>query len=353
MKLYPHVSLFFSIWLVSILLISYFGFLRLPHSGTFGNNFFQSFSNWDGGHYLGIAEFGYSEKFQYAFFPLYPMLVRFLNGIIGSFFWSGVIVSLICSFLGIQLFYKLALLYFDKTIAKKVILLLLVFPTSFYFLTAYSEGLFFLLVVASFLFFKKSKFLYAAIFVSLASVTRIAGLGLVLALILEIQITTGFNKKNWFILLSPLGFLIYCFYLFNQTGDPFYFLQAELHWQRSLTIPYISFWETIKSLSIPGFAAKNFNALLDLGFAVFGVGLTIRSFRFLPPAFCIYALISVLFPLFTPTLSSIPRFLLPIFPIFMLLANIKKEGLIFGYQLISTMLLAVFTILFVCGYWVS
>ena len=79
MKLYPNVSYIFIIWLVSVLLIAYFSFSTVPHSGKFGNDFWESLANWDGGHYLGISQKGYMEKYQYAFFPLYPLAIRALN----------------------------------------------------------------------------------------------------------------------------------------------------------------------------------------------------------------------------------------------------------------------------------
>lgn len=353
MKLYPNISIIFLIWLAAILFISFFGFLTLPHSGKFNNVFFKSFSNWDGGHFLGIAEFGYSQKFQYAFFPLYPLIIRLVNEITHNFFWSAILISILSAFLGMHLLYQMVSIFFDKKLAEKVIILILFFPTSFFFLTAYSEGLFFLLVIATFYFLKKKQLFFATVLASLASVTRLAGLSLILGLIVEVVVTYGINKKNWYILLAPLGFLIYCWYLYSKMGDPFYFIVAELHWQRGITIPTVSFWETIKSLSQSGFINNNFTAFLDLIFAILGVGLAIRTFRFLPPSFSIYSLVSVLLPLFTPTLASMPRFLLPIFPIFILLAQTKNKYLNFGYQLISIMLLSIFTILFVNGYWVS
>lgn len=353
MELYPKINLIFLIWLAAILFISYFGFSTIPHSGKFSEEFLKSFSNWDGGHYLGIAQHGYSEKFQFAFFPLYPLSLRAVNQVIQDYSIAAILTSVVSSFLGLHLLYKLISLDFEKKLAEKVVLSLLIFPTSFYFLTAYSEGLFFLLVVAAFYFLRSRKLLWATVFASLASATRLAGLALVLGLILEIIIAYGINRKNWYVLFAPLGFLIYCWYLLTLTGDPFYFISAETYWQRNLTVPAVSFWETIKNLSQAGFINNNFNTFLDLIFAIFGVGLAVRTFRFLPPSFSIYSLASVLLPLFTPTLSSMPRFLLPIFPIYILISLSKNKFLIFGYQLISIMLLSIFTILFVCGYWVS
>lgn len=353
MKLYPNISIFFLIWLLVILFVSFLGFLTLPHSGNFSNDFFKSFSNWDGGHFLGIAQAGYSEKFQYAFFPIYPLTIRGVNEITQNFLVSAILISVTSTFLGLQLLYKLITFDFNKKIAERVILFMLIFPTSFYFLTAYSEGLFFLFVISTFLFLRKGNLFLAAVFAVFSSATRIQGLAVVLALLLEVQLRGGFNKKNWYVILSPMGALIYSFYLYQNTGDPFYFLQAEHYWQRNLAVPAVSFWETIKSLSQSGFINNHFNAFLDLIFAIFGVGLAVRAFRFLPSSYSIYILASVLFPLFTPTLSSMPRFLLPIFPIFILIALTKNKFFTFGYQLISIMLLSAFTILFINGYWVS
>ena len=353
MKLYPKVSTIFIIWALAISAIFFFGFSNFPHSGKFSNNFWENLANWDGGHYLGIAREGYKEKFQYAFFPLYPLAIKATNQIIQNFLVSAILISVSSAFLGLHLLYKLVAMDFDKKVARYTIFLLLIFPTSFYFLTAYSEGLFFLLAVATFFFLRKGNLGLAVILAALASATRLVGLAVVLGLILEVWTTRGINKTNWYIFLAPLGFIIYCWYLFNTTGDPFYFMTAQLHWQRSLALPIIGFWETLRNLATPGFITQNFSAFLDLIFAVFGVGMIIRAFRFLPIAYGVYGLVSVLLPLFTPSLSSVPRFLLPVFPIFILMALVKNQNIIYAYKIISLMLLSAYSILFISGYWVS
>src|SRR3990167_10376612 len=220
MRLYPNITYIFIIWLTVVLSVAYFGFSTLPQSGKFNNNFWESLGNWDGGHYLGIAESGYSEKFQYAFFPLYPLVIKALNQITQNYLLAAILISVAATFLGLHLLYKLVAGDFDKKIAEKAILALLFFPTSFFFLTAYSEGLFFLLTIAAFYFLRTRKLFWAVVFASLASATRLSGLAVVLGLIIEVYLTEGINKKNWYILLSPLGFLIYCYFLYTNTGDP-------------------------------------------------------------------------------------------------------------------------------------
>lgn len=353
MKLYPKISAFFFIWFVCMTVIFFFGFTNFPHSENFEPDFLKNLANWDGGHFLGIAKYGYIEKYQYAFFPLYPLLINIVSNLTRDYLTAALIISITCAFLTIHLLYGLVRLDFDKKIAQKVILLLLLFPTSFYLLTVYSESLFLFLTIGTYFFSRKKKLLLAIMFASLASATRLAGLAVAVGLLIEVLTTSGLSRKNWFVVFSFSGFLIYCLYLYKTIGDPFYFLVAEQHWQRNIAIPIFGFWETIKSLSNPKFIINHFNTFLDLSFTIFGTGFVIRTFRFLPPSYSVYSLLSLLIPLFTPTLSSMPRFLLPIFPIFILVALTKKDYLIFAYKLISIMLLSAFAILFINGYWVS
>jgi len=352
MKLYPNVSILFCVWSLSVLTIFYFGFSSFPHSGLFPNDFVKNLANWDGGHYLGIAKEGYSQKYQYAFFPLYPLAIRVLSQLTQNFLAAAILISLVSTFLGINLLYKLVALDFDKKIAEKAVTAFLFFPTSFFLLTAYSEGLFFLLAVATFYFLRKNKLFWATVAASFASATRLVGLAVVAGLLIEVWTTQGMNRKNWYILLAPLGFVIYCIYLYHQTGDPLYFITAENHWQRTLVVPGVGFWETLRQLVSQG-VNTNFNVLVDFFFAIFGVGFALRSFRFLPSGLASYSLFAIGIPLLSPTLLSMPRFLLPVFPIFILMALIKRPLIQCSLQTFSLMLLAIFTALFITGYWVS
>lgn len=353
MKLYSNINLFFIIWFLSILSIAFVGFITIPHSNRFSNDFFNSFSNWDGGHFIGIAKFGYSEKFQYAFFPLYPLFIRVISQITHNYLVSAILINIVSAYFGMHVLYKLISIEFDKKIAQKTILFILFFPTSFYFITAYSEGLFFLLTVSAFYFFRRKRLFLATLFASMSGATRLAGLACVFALLIEVGLTQGFNRKNWFLLLSFFGFIAYCWFLFNKEGDPFYFLVSETHWQRIVSIPVLGLWETLTNLAKPGFITTHFNSFLDLLFTVLGLGLTIRSFRFFLPSYVFYSLFSIFLPLFTPSLLSMPRFLLVIFPLFILIAQFKNQYVIFCCQVISLMLLSIFTVLFINGYWVS
>ncbi len=351
--LYPNITSLFLTWVISLFFISIFAFFALPHSGIFQGDFVSALTNWDGGHFIKIAQFGYQEKYQYAFFPLYPILINFLNLIVGDYKISALLISFFCVFFGLQVFYSLLLKSFSEKIAENSVLFLLLFPVSFFFLSAYSESLFFLLAALIFYFLKKDMLLLATITAVLISATRITGLPVVLIFIISVFLKEGISRKNWYVLLSPFGFVLYCYYLYTQTGDPFYFLTAENHWQRQLSIPGINFWGTINALVKGSLFDGGYVVFFEFVASVFGLGLVLRSFRFLPISFSAYGLLSILFPLFTSTLMSMPRFLLLVFPIFITLAFIKNERIIFFYKIFCSFLLIVFTAIFICGYWVS
>lgn len=351
MKIYKNILVYFFIWLSSLTFISYFGYFI--QSGTTLEGFITKLGNWDGAHYLDIAKNGYRESYQYAFFPLLPLATRLVSEITQNYFASALILSIFSSAIALNIFYKLVRIEFNKEIAEKAVTYLVIFPTSFYLLTVYSEGLFLLFVLLSFYYFKKEKLFYSVIFASLASATRLAGLAVALALLVEILLNRKLKGKNWLILLAPSGFVSYCVYLYILVGDPFYFLTAQTHWLRTLSVPGIAIWDNLRIISFPGFVFRYPTSAIDLIFTIFGIGMVLRSFRFLPPLYGIYGIISLILPLTTSTLMSMPRFLLPIFPIFILMALLKNKYVIFAYQIISIMLLSLFSVLFINGYWVS
>lgn len=353
------ISYYFFIWVVLVYSIFYIGF-KYQHPNLSYADFFNSLKNWDSGHFLGIAESGYSRSFQYAFFPLYPLMIRLLALVLNSYLISGIIISITASFLGIKLLYKLIQHDSINVKPKKVIFYFLIFPTSFFLLLPYSEALFFLLTVITFYFLSKAKsinyqrnFFLASVSVVLATLTRFVGIVLVLILFWEIFHSKNVKRKYFFILTSLSGLFFYTFYLYLKVGDPVYFLTVETYWQRAINLPVVSFWGSLTYIFSHQYDNFVLTTLIDTFFAVFGLGLAFRSVRFLPSTYSLLAIFSMFLPLSTSSLVSFPRFILPVFPIFILLAMIKNKPLNFFYVFISISLLFYFEINFMNGFWVS
>ena len=163
------ISLLFLVWRVFDFLIIFFSQKIIPYLGFFpykdqlpGFNlphWLSSLANFDGLHYIFIARDGYAQ-YEQAFFPLYPLLIKFLTPLFfNNQLLTGLIISNVSFFLGLILFYKyLKLISSDlPTVALAKagsirfnpilsILFLLAFPTSFFFGAVYTEGLFFFFV---------------------------------------------------------------------------------------------------------------------------------------------------------------------------------------------------------------
>lgn len=348
-----NISLLLFVWIVGVLFIFMIGYLFYPSSGLFEKGFMTNMANWDGGHYIGIANNNYSVKFQHAFFPLYPLMIRFLGIITNNLNFAALAISFVSLFLFVNLFYEYLKEEFDKSVATKTIIAFLFFPMSFYLITAHTESLFLLFTVGTFYFTKKNNLVLATLFAALASATRLIGVAVVVSFFLELYLTKKLTRKNWYVLFAPSGFLLYCLYLWFQTGDPLYFITAEKTWSRTITFPWDAIWNVMLALSIPGYIKQNYNTFLDFCFTIFGIFMVIRVIRTLQPSFALYSLICIILPLLTPTLASMPRYLLPIFPIFIVMGRVKNKFIWALYLMVGGYLFIRSTILFIGGFWVS
>ncbi|MFI5205335.1 MAG: mannosyltransferase family protein, partial [Candidatus Paceibacterales bacterium] len=325
--------------------------------------FFHNFGNWDAGHFLAIAQNGYTSREQYAFFPLYPLLISLLNEVGFNILAAGMVLSFIFTALDLIFLVKLLKLDFSESIVQKTLIFLLIFPASFYLFLPYSESLFLLLAVLSFYFYKKRNYPLSFLFASLSSITRLAGLAVILALWADAVFKDKKllkNKQKFIIFLAPLGFLAFCLFLKIKTGDPLYFLIAERDWQRILSIPGISIADTLLKVFTPNALDNNPSLLINLLFTVLGLGLSIRTLIKLNFSYGIYSLASVAIPVLSTSLTSMTRFLLAAFPIFINLALIEEKyrsnlskAVFLIFKFFCVLLLIVYLISFFNGYGVS
>jgi len=147
---------------------------------------FDGLIRWDGQHFLHIATHGYTFESNLAFFPLFPLLVRFQANIL---FWmqeeyaiisflsavkiSAVVLNLGCFLLATDAIYDLSRKVLkDEYLAYKAGLLFTINPGSIFFSAAYSESLNSLLTFYSLHKISKSLSAKTCICVALASATR-------------------------------------------------------------------------------------------------------------------------------------------------------------------------------------
>ncbi|RJR30229.1 hypothetical protein C4564_00575 [Candidatus Microgenomates bacterium] len=340
--------------------------------------FIWGFANFDGVHYLTIAKSGYMAQFTQAFFPLYPLLVRILGLIIKdqTFIVSGLLLSFACFVVAVYFFKRLLLLDYKHSVVFWSLVFLLAFPTGFYFATVYGESLFFLLTVLVFWFARKRKWWLAGIFGFFAALTRINGILLLPViliewLVLERHVTSWatFKKsvkeslwsllKNPAMYLVPLGLITYMVYLKYAFGDPLFFWHAQEVFgaQRSVAIvlPPQVVWRYFKIIAtVEAFSYPFWTAIWEIGaFALGVVALLFGHRKHVRLSYLLFGWGMLLLPTLTGTFSSLPRYVLLIFPLFIALALIKNMTTRLALLIVSIGLQLLFLSHYLRGLWVA
>jgi hypothetical protein len=314
---------------------------------------------WDAFWYVRIASMGYNAfDGSTAFFPLYPLAIRLLAPLVGSdYLLAALLVSNTACFAAMILLYQLACFELGRECARRTVLYQLVFPVAFFLFCPYTESLFLLWAIACFYAARRERWWLAGGFGLLAALTRNTGVFLVLPLAYEMWFRSRSTKRmpgseTLAIALVPIGVALFSLYLAMHLGQPLLWLTRQELWERSLTWP----WETAHQILLH--LSRPLHNTVDLLFTLVFAALTLLAFRRLSPSYGLYMLGSILPPLLSPRtgtpLYSMPRFVLVLFPGFMILALIGRRAIwnrliVYGSQVFLTL----FTALYIAWYWVA
>ncbi len=370
------VAIFF--WRVGLFVIAFFAPYFLPE---FGNSFpywreilvstsypdwLWSWGNFDGVHYLTIAKSGYSAQYTQAFFPFYPLLIQFITSISHlNAFLSALLLSNIFFIFFLYLF--ILLMKMDGLTTKQIqwtILFVLLFPFSFYFGAIYNESLFMTLVIGSFIASRKKMWALSGLLGLLASLSRFVGIFLFPALIIELYLQRGRNRKQILfhflcLLLIPCGLLFYMIYLQIIYGDALYFVHAQSVFGASRSISHVIFlpqviWRYLKIfLNVPHTNYFFWVAMWEFVSFILFLTVIIFNWKKIRLSYLVFCLLAGLVPTLTGTFSSIPRYILVVFPLYILHGSINSSKAKVIIACLYGFMLAIFTVLFVRGYWVS
>ena len=294
-------------------------------------------SNWDGQWYLKIAREGYgggsNPSAVYAYFPLYPLLLRTLNQLPITVDWTGAVANL---GLALAAFVLLSKRYPE---GARGVILLFSLPFSFFHVVLYTESLFlFLAALYAWALDRRRSWLLFIVGV-LAGWTRVN------AILLVLLCADAAFRRNWRIAaaacLGPLaGLASWCLYLGLTTGDPLKFLHAQGAFGRFTSFHPGRLWDYwCASFSNPtGMALWEVGALeLTL---VLAASLLFRK-RW---GEGLYSAAVVLYPLATLRLISLNRYALAAFPAWIHSGNLVRRRWIFwSLWAVSLVLLGFFS----------
>ncbi len=313
---------------------------------------------WDAVHYLDIATNGYHGT-DLAFFPLLPLLIAILGSLIGNHLIAGLVISNVALFFALLFLYKLVEHEFDRTVARRAIFYISIFPTAVFFSAVYTESLFLMLTVASFYYMRERRWWLAGAFGLFASLTRVEGVLLAVPFAIEWWSAYRENLRAGArhlapIFLIPLGMMLFMGYLWVLNGDPLYFSHVQAHWNRQLAAPWTSIGNSLHKIATAVGPQTVAQQILELVFTALMIGVLAGGWRKLKASYVAYMGLSILMPLCTSSLMSMPRFALVLFPMFAIMAlwggRPRVNNAIVA---LSLPLLGLFTVLFADWYWVA
>jgi hypothetical protein len=306
---------------------------------------------YDCGWYARLAVEGYASDSQFAdygsipnfaFFPLYPMLLRAGVAVMGmSPYFVGILLSS-ALFIG---FILLSCAYLRRTRQAADLWLfvafIVLFPFGTVFTAVYSESLFAALTVAALLALVERRILLAAALTALLCATRPTGV-LMLPLIIAdraLHAWQGRHRTDRVALLgevllpigvAPLGLSMYMLMQYRLIGDALAFNHVQVLWYRVWVGPFttlatgIAAWDWDLLLSPKGLPSQTYSATWAL-LGLAAAGWMVWRRRFAEAWLCAT---SILLPAST-ALHSLPRFVATnpffLFALFDLLALVRNR----------------------------
>lgn len=342
---------------------------------------------WDAAIYAHIAQGGYQLPIYMAFFPLYPLLERGVMTFVGNPYLAGLIVSNVAEFIMFTALFRLISEEFDGKRAYTTVLYFALFPTAFFFSAAYTESVFLCCSILCFYHMRHGRWWWMALFGFLASMTRPDGMYLLAPFCYEylrhVWLRQGqppfsiFSRESIIRLIKGIrfdaliglclvgGVIVVVVHGILRYNDPLAFIHAHRAWARSMSFPWSGIARSIKTIYHSGFLSfLSLRTMIDLGLDLLVLAMIVLGFFGpwkLPKtmwSYGIYAAILYLYFHLFPKggvypLESMSRFLLEIFPAFIILARISKfRTLHMSYCMVGGALLFFLLTQYLTNHWI-
>jgi hypothetical protein len=318
---------------------------------------------WDSKWFIRAAEFGYPSHLPHthghvagntiAFFPVFPLLIRWLTDLTGfSLLTSGIIVTSITGLTAVIGVWMLIRHYADQSAADRGTLLLALFPGAFVLSMVYSEGLVITCVAFGILALLQRRWVIAGLLGLVASATTPIALAFEVSC-LWCAYTELAKNRNWRVLsapiLVPLGFVSYQLWLWRHTGN----LSAWRDTERDG-------WLSYPSVAYPVHIVTDFfthpttavitEYLLFVGIVVTLVCAVVAIRSRMPMPMLLYGLSAAVLALVAAPVGLRPRFLFLAFPLVVAVGTWLRGRAYIAVLAISTALLCVLTAYEVCSF---
>ncbi len=345
------------------------------YPSAFGSTraFWDPFTRYDGGWYYQVAKNGYQfvvggpsvgvgKPGKIAYFPVYPLLMRYAGRLFGgspsAVYVGGILVSWVAFVLAMVLLLRLAMLDLDEEQSERTVYLAAVFPFAFFYGVVYTEATFLLFVLAAFYGFRRGWWIAGGVFGALATATRVNGILILPALAWiawrrAAPSTSDRLKAGLALVLVACGIGAYSLYVYRLSGYPFEWALAIRRWgYYPGGAPWLALVRLVHTLAthplayLAGEHAAPYDTLNGLAGLIFVASVPFVWWR-LGAAYGLYMLANLWLPLSSGQYEGMGRYCAVLFPFFILMGGIRWRAGFLAMLVVSALLytlcLALFT----------
>ncbi|HEX6269246.1 MAG TPA: mannosyltransferase family protein [Anaerolineales bacterium] len=316
---------------------------------------------------------------NYAFFPFYPLMIRVLAyplqvfGLnpIATATLAGVIISAVGTLMGMLALFDLTRDSLGEEGALRAVFYLIIFPTGFFLIQVYTEGLFVGLAFGCLAMLKRKQWLAAAFLAGAATMTRAVGITLIIPMLM-----TWLRTGEWMdidlewrqiyhegiplrplaqglLALSPLA--VFLMWKFSYLGTAFDYVQTNLFGRGTLQLgaAFYLWSEAFRSMlqgNNPQHTAYYLTEFLGLALAVVACILTIKT----QPELGWFSFAVVLISWGSGPAQSFHRYILAAPAVFFALAHWGRNPVFDrAWTILSILLMGMLATLFAFDMWVA
>ena len=340
-------------------------------------------------HSEAVKARGETTPLSYAFFPFYPILIRLFSiplsllqlNPIATATLAGVIISALGTLAAMLSLYDLTRESLGEDGGMRAVFYLLIFPTSFYFVQVYTEGLFIGLAFTCLAMLKRQRLVYAALLAGTATLTRAVGLMLVIPMVItwvrihkqDVQkldwSQLDFKRLPWslpwhaLLMLTPV--IVFLIWQSSYYGAAFNAVQSNFFGRLTNTTGGgFTLWTTVFNKMMAGFsqAPDVYGQVVSVQFSInYLIEFVCMAIGFIAILRCLktdpevgwFSLAAFVIPLLSGP-PGIHRYLLAAPALFITLARWGKNPVFDrAWTVISLLLMGFLAMLFAFNYWVA
>lgn len=325
-------------------LVAVFAWIFVSDPAGGRGSLLEALCRFDARSYIQIAQSGYhAGALRVGLYPLFPLLTRVVSlGLLRDLSFehvalSGLLTSAVASLITVILLDRLLQHYLCGSSRDLALALWVLNPTAVFLTVGYPEAVFMALVLAATLHVHRRGWFFAGLLIALSCLTRVFGIPAYLALLIDFTASWRQHGRPKRLAIASLGLalpllavLCHMAYQAVYLHDPLATIHAQqINWGQRALFPWDFPAYISRILAYPG-TERGGDWLIWFNYLSLMVGIVLSafvfSFRRLLPGLKVYTALIILSIICRSSHTSMARYLMVAFPLFIALADWGARG---------------------------